>query len=51
MKVPLSEEMPHYPRSVYAQGIELVGNYAIEVQWADGHRSIVSFEKLKSYEA
>lgn len=27
--------------------VELVGNYAMGVEWADGHRSILAFDRIR----
>ncbi|MDB5037211.1 MAG: hypothetical protein JWQ35_739 [Bacteriovoracaceae bacterium] len=48
IKVPLNDTMPFYERSITLQKMELVGNYAIEILWGDGHRSIVSFDRLRA---
>lgn len=31
------------------QSMDLVGNYALGLMWADGHRSMFSFELLKNH--
>lgn len=46
MKVPLSEDQPYFYRATSLEGMKLVGNYAVEILWGDGHRSIMPFEKL-----
>jgi DUF971 family protein len=51
MKTPLNESMPFYQKSISLKGMSLVGNYAVELLWGDGHRSIVSFDRLRSHEA
>jgi DUF971 family protein len=32
------------------QSMELVGNYAVSVAWADGHRGIFAYERLKNHD-
>ena len=51
MKTPLTKDLPFYQRSVSPQSMQLIGNYALELLWMDGHRSIVSYDRLKTYEA
>ncbi len=46
MKTPLSSSQPYFQRAISLQNIKVVGNYALEIFWADGHRSIVPFTKL-----
>lgn len=49
-KVPLNDSMPFFQRSISLQAMNLVGNYAVEIVWADGHRSIVAFDRLRPHE-
>lgn len=50
-KAPLSEALPYFQRAISLSGMNIVGNYAVEIQWADGHRSIVSFDRLRAIQA
>ncbi len=49
-------EMPSHPdyrdarfeRSRSVHSLDLVGNYAVGIMWADSHRSIFAFDRIKN---
>ncbi len=48
LKTPLNETMSFYQRAIRPREMSSLGNYAVEIGWEDGHRSIVSFERLRT---
>lgn len=48
MKVALSETQTYYQRAIRPVEILPVGNYALQISWEDGHRSIVAFDRIEN---
>jgi DUF971 family protein len=48
MKVALAEGQSYYQRAIRPVDISAVGNYALQIAWEDGHRSIVAFDRLET---
>ena len=48
MKTPLQENQSYYARAIRPRTMSVVGNYAVEIAWEDGHSSIVPFDRLRS---
>jgi len=38
---------PRFERSRQIHSMELIGNYALGMTWADGHKSIYAFDRLR----
>lgn len=43
---PIDPSMPFFERAISFRNLDLVGNYAVQILWGDGHRSIMPFDKL-----